>query len=286
MNRPGWTLVVLAAGLGRRFGGAKQLVSVGPAGELLSDYTLYDALAAGASRAVYVVTPGLEPELRRHHERWRDRIEIRYARQQSNNLPPGRAKPWGTTEAVLVTRDQVNGSCVVVNADDFYGPEAITAAATTLSARPPARHPAAAAIAFRLGETLSPSGPVSRAVLEVDAGGWLRTITERSDLTDASGLAPDQAVSMNCWAFGPRIFPLLQQDFSRFLATHGRSPIAECALPETIGRLISAGALRVQVVSAGRGWLGMTHRDDLSVVRAALAGLVDKGVYSSPLPGP
>jgi len=231
------------------------------------------------------VTPGLEPEIRRHHDRWRNRIEIRYARQQSANLPTGRSKPWGTTEAVLAARDQVDGSCVVVNADDFYGPEAITAATATLSVGPSDR-PAAAAIAFRLSETLSPSGAVSRALLEVDAAGWLQGITERSDLTEECGLAPDQAVSMNCWAFGPWIFPLLQQDFSRFLTTQGTSPTAECALPETIGRLISAGELGVQVVTAGRGWFGLTHGNDLPLVRSALASLVDRGFYPSPLPEP
>jgi hypothetical protein len=264
--------VVLAAGLGRRYGGFKQLVPLGPTGELLSDYTLFDAVKAGASRAVFVIRSELESALRRHHARWGDRIDIRYAEQHSKDLPAGRTKPWGTTEAVLATRAVVPGRFVALNADDYYGPEAIVAAAGALSRSESAGPPVVTSVSFRLQETLSPSGPVSRALLEIDQAGWLQQITEVHQARSDASLNQDQPVSMNCWAFPPEAFPLLQRDFSDFLSRESTSLTAECALPESIGRLLNRGLIRVRVLNRGRGWLGVTHPEDVPAVRQALSG--------------
>lgn len=253
MIPPGWTLVVLAAGVGRRFGGDKQLVPLGPAGELLSDYSVRDALRHGVTRAVFVIRPELEPEFRAHHTRWAGRIDIRYVHQN---------EPTGTTPAVLTAQASIEDRCVILNADDYYGPEAIAAAGAATGP---------AVVSYRLGDTLSASGGVTRAFLETDEPGWLRRITEVRDVTAGGPASSDQPVSMNCWALPLEVFPLLRKDLESFRRSHPAQ--AECALPETIGRLVARGELRVQVVPAGRQWIGVTHPSDVPVAQAALRQL-------------
>lgn len=274
--RRGWTLVVLAAGMGRRFGGDKQLAPLGPSGELLSDYTLYDAIEAGADRAVFVVRPDLEPALRAHHHGWGHRIEFRY---------PVQPRPVGTTDAVLQAGDEAPGWSVVVNADDFYGREAIIAAADWIRMADTRIGPAAGVIAFRLGETWSDRGGVSRALLETDAEGWLTSIVERRDLTPDSGLAPELPVSMNCWVLPPGTKGLLQEETEWFQGQPGGRAGHELPLPESMGRLVKRGRIRVKVVPAGRGWIGITHADDVPRARAALAARVARGEYPDRLLG-
>ena len=268
--------MVLAAGMGRRFGGDKQLAPLGPSGELLSDYTLHDAIEAGADRAVFVVRPDLESALRAHHQGWGHRIEFRY---------PVQPRPVGTTDAVLHAGDEVPGWSVVVNADDFYGREAISAAADWIRIGDTRIGPSAAAIAFRLGDTFSGRGEVSRALLETDAEGWLTSIVERRDLTPDSGLAPDLPVSMNCWVLPPGMKGLLQEETEWFRGQSGGPAGQELPLPESMGRLVQRGMLRVKVLPAGRGWIGITHADDVPRARAALAARVAGGEYPEPLLG-
>jgi CTP:molybdopterin cytidylyltransferase MocA len=258
--------VVLAAGMGRRFQGDKQLAPMGPTGELLSDYNLHDALAAGAGRAVFVVRPDLLAALQAHHARWRG-VELRYAVQ---------SRPLGTTDAVLTARPGMEGPLVVVNADDLYGREAFVAAAEAVRRRENA------VVSWRLVDTYSPAGGVSRALLEVDVAGWLTEITEGRDLTAAGPWPPGQPVSMNCWVFTAEALPLLGEDLAAFRA---RTPEAECPLPESVGRLVAAGRLRIRVLPAGRLWLGVTHPEDVPGVQRAIAGLIGEGRYPESLPG-
>lgn len=272
---PGWTLLVLAAGAGSRYGGIKQLEPFGPHGELLSDYTSRDAERSGATRAIFVINPAHEPAFRAHHARHRGSLAIGYVHQRLDQLPEGlvlpagRVKPWGTTHAVLCARQAVRGGFVIVNADDYYGPEAIAAAARFLSAGLPARPPALAAIAFPLAETLSPGGPVSRAILRTDAMNDLTGIEERHDVVDPS----EDWVSMNCWACPAEMFELLQPLFAEFMHLKGDSLSAECPLPESIGELVRRGLARVRVIRAGHGWLGVTHASDRAAVVERLRAL-------------
>lgn len=269
------TLVILAAGLGTRYGGDKQLDPIGPGGQLLSDYSLEDAIADGVGEIVVVIREELRAAFAAHHRRFEHRAQIRYVAQRLDDLPPHlahtreRTKPWGTTHALLTARDVVHGPCLVLNADDYYGPEAIRAAVAFLGTAGPLE---AANIAYPLAATLSPHGPVSRALLERDAEGWLVGITERHDLTadDAGRWPADAVVSMNCWPLGAGVLPLLSEEFSRFLAAHGDSPTAECPLPESLGALAEAGRIRIRVIPAGTGWIGVTHPADRTAAMARL----------------
>ena len=270
MTSEGWTLLVLAAGRGSRFGGPKQLEPLGPRGELLSDYAVRDARASGARRGVFVIAPEHDEAFRKHFAT--PGIPVTFVHQRLDHLPtgftppPGRTKPWGTTHAVLSARAAIDGPFVIVNADDFYGPEAFSAAARFLSASAPGRPPALAAIAFPLTETLSPNGPVSRAILETDPEDHLVRITERHDV-----IAPSDAwVSMNCWACPREVMDLLEPTFIDFLKEQRDAPGSEYAFPETIGRLAAAGLARVRVIRAGRGWLGVTHPHDRDFVKERL----------------
>lgn len=278
MTDPGWTLLVLAAGRGSRYGGIKQLEPFGPDGELLSDYTLHDAARAGATRAVFVINPDHEPDFKAHHARRRTTIDIAYAHQHIEDLPrgfavpPGRTKPWGTTHAVLAARALLSGPFTIVNADDYYGPEALAAAGRFLSGGStvrPSDIPTLAAIAFPLPETLSPNGPVSRAILQTDAENWLTRIEERHDVTAPTS----EWVSMNCWACPGETTALLEPQFVEFLEQHGDSLTAESPLPESLGGLVARHLARIRVIRAGHGWLGVTHASDRPLVIERLKGL-------------
>ncbi len=278
MSDPGWTLLVLAAGRGSRFGGPKQLEPLGPHGEILSDYALRDAVRAGANRVVFVIAAEHEALFRAHHARYQPTVDIVYAEQRVDDLPeeakvpPGRTKPWGTTHAVLAARRFIRSAFTIVNADDYYGPEALGSAGRFLTE---GRNDGLtdglhlASIAFPLTETLSPSGPVSRAILRSDAAHHLVTIEERHDVTDPS----DDWVSMNCWACPAETISLFEPRFAEFLERQGDSTSAECALPETIGALVSRGLASVRVIRAGRGWLGVTHASDRDFVKERLKAL-------------
>jgi hypothetical protein len=268
----------MAAGRGSRFGGPKQLEPLGPRGEFLSDYALRDAARAGADRAVFVIALEHEAAWRTHHAESQSQLSISYVHQRIDDLPggatvpEGRTKPWGTTHAVLAARDAIDGPFTIVNADDYYGPEALNAAGRFLSNGPTVRPSGAAAfaaIAFPLTETLSPNGPVSRAILRDDATHHLATIEERHDVHSPS----DEWVSMNCWACPAETMTLFGPLFADFLAHDGRSPSSECALPETIGALVDRGLARVRVIRAGHGWLGVTHASDRMFVSERLRAL-------------
>jgi NDP-sugar pyrophosphorylase family protein len=296
-------LVVMAAGMGARFGGLKQLVEVGPAGELLLDYAVHDAGRAGVTRLVFVV----RPEMREAFEaavaaRYAARAEVRIAEQRLDDVPAGfgpvppRGKPWGTGHAVLAVRMVVDAPFLVVNADDFYGPQGFSRLAGVLS-RPPAAWPTAwGLVAYRLGRTLSAHGAVARGVCEVDADGWLVDIVEHTEVqADPAGLAGrdrhgvrrrlagDEPVSMNLWGFRPNLFPWLEDRFARFLAARGADPQAEFYLPEAIAGMVHDGVARVRVVPTDEAWLGVTYPPDRDEVRRRLAALAAGGAYPVPL---
>lgn len=296
-------LVVMAAGVGSRFGGLKQLEPVGPAGEALLDFAVYDAWRAGVRRAVFVVRPELEAEFHeRLGARYACRLEVAYAHQRLDVLPAGvtvpagRSKPWGTGHAVLAAAGLVDAPFIVINADDFYGPEGFARLVDFLTAPVgdgPERY---AMVGYRLRYTLSAHGAVARGVCEVTADGRLVAILEpeRVTVTDQAIVAAGQAdmprrftgeepASMNLWGFRPSLFAHLEQRFARFAADRGDDPSAEFSLPGTVSALVREGIAEVRVLTTEWPWFGLTHRDDVPEVRRRLAELVARGDYPSPL---
>jgi hypothetical protein len=310
-------LVVLAAGMGSRFGGLKQIEPVGAHGEIVLDYAVHDALRAGFGRLVFVIRREIEADFRAVVEpRLAGRVPIDYVFQSIDDLPPpwtvppGRAKPWGTGHAVRACRDAIRGPFAVINADDIYGPPAFEILAGALAALETAageigsgevesgtvgnRH---VLVAFDLGRTLSPHGGVSRGVCAVDADGKLTGVVERSGIeAHAAGarypenggwrtLAADTPVSMNMWGFSPHLFEHLDQAFERFLRESGDDPAAEFQLPTVIDELVRGGTAEVHVLRTTAAWLGVTHPADRAAVAAGLRELVDAGLYPERLWG-
>ncbi|MEW5825833.1 MAG: NTP transferase domain-containing protein [Candidatus Bipolaricaulota bacterium] len=295
-------LVVLAAGLGSRFGGPKQVEPVGPSGETLLDYSIYDALSAGFSHIVFVVREEVEDVLRRRlGPALGGRCRRTFVRQRLDDVPVGidvpaaRSRPWGTGQAVLACRGALEGSFAVVNADDFYGADGFARVAAFLR---DGRGPAPwrnALVGYRLSSTLTESGTVSRGICAVNSSGDLESIVEchgvgrRADGAigyDDRGtwrpLEADAVASMNFWGLDASVLPLLERGFRRFLAT-GPGDHDEFRLPTAIGDLIDEGAVGVRVLQANAEWLGVTHRADLDGVRRRIGEKVAAGEYPSPL---
>ena len=295
------TLVLLAAGLGSRFGGLKQLAPLGPGGATLMDYSLYDAWRVGFRRAVFVIRPEITEAFEATiGSRYRSRLEVATAFQRLEDLPDGRlppagrTRPWGTTQAVLAAREAVGGPFAVLNADDFYGRPALGAVAAFLRRTPPdaQRH---AVVGYRMEQTASPAGGVNRALLRLAEDRTLTRIVETKDLVrtgdgftghvgdEAVAVQADAPVSMNLWAFFPGIFPILADGFSRFLSARGSEEKSESYLPEAIQEAIVAGRIRVEVLPAEGRWCGVTYAEDTGWVREVLASLTAAGDYPEAL---
>ncbi|MFN2315997.1 MAG: NDP-sugar synthase [Gemmatimonadales bacterium] len=262
------TLVILAAGFGRRFGGDKQLAPVGPEGQPLLWYALHDAALAGFTEAVLVIRDGLEAPLR--SQLGQAPLPIQFALQETRT-----PTPWGTGHALLAAAPLVTDPFMVINADDFYGRESYRVIAEFLS-RPPAwQIPEFALAAFPLGATLSRHGPVNRAVCQVDGDGYLRGLEEHPGLVRESLTLPlDTPVSMNCWGFTPALFPLLQ---ARFDEVRGADYKEEFMLPTEVGVLVRQGKARVRVLAAPGPWYGLTHPGDHEPLAAHISRLSGMG---------
>lgn len=286
-------LVVMAAGAGSRFGGLKQLEAVGPQGEKLLDYALYDAKRAGVERVVFVIRREFEQAFREqigaNYARWMD---VAYAFQELDLLPEwfpppeGRTKPWGTAHAILAAQAHVQAPFLAINADDFYGRSAF-ALLTEFLAHSDTAH---AMVAFRLANTLSDHGTVSRGLCEVGADQQLRTVVEHTGLERTEGGIRERSrdvcrftgrelVSMNFWGFQPSIFDPLQEGFGRFLATCGQDPKAEFFLPTVVDALIREGRAAVRVLETPDRWFGVTYREDKQAVVSRLQELIRAGEY-------
>jgi hypothetical protein len=294
----GLTLVVLAAGMGSRYGGLKQLEPIGPGGATLMDYALYDAHRAGFTDAVLVIRPETDDVFRRFvAERSRAFPRITLAHQRLDDVPAGltvpvsRTKPWGTAHAVLAAAGAVRTPLAVLNADDFYGESAIRAIAKFLAAADEPV-PEWALVGYRLKDTV-PAGEergVNRAVCRTDRAGRLTAIEEVLEIKprgkgfvgrNAAGtvaLGGDELVSMNLWALTPAVFDLLRNALGAFLRS-GRTQDAELLLPAVIGDAVARGLATVRVLEAGGTWLGVTHRADRAAVSDALKTLLAQGRY-------
>jgi hypothetical protein len=290
------SLVLLAAGVGRRYGGPKQLDPVGPGGATLVDYAAFDAREAGFEHVVLVVRSEIEEAVRAVATRGLARhLRVDYALQEAA-LPTGfrsparRAKPWGTGHAVVAAAPFLDGPFAVLNADDFYGAGTYRILADWLGRPPPASEHAR--VAFALRTTLSPAGPVNRGVCRVDGEGFLREVREvlkiEADGDGARFPAPDGAdvsvdgdtpVSLNFWGFSPEVLPAFEEAFEDFLAEHGSSTTAELFLPEVIQGLIDRKEARVRVLPGGGPWAGLTFPEDRPHLVAVLEERTSRGHY-------
>lgn len=297
-DRTSPVLVVLAAGMGSRYGGLKQLDPVGPNGATLMDYSVFDARRAGFRRVVFVIRPDMEEAFRPFvSARYGSTIEVATAHQRREDIPKGapnpaeRTKPWGTGQAVLAAEPHVDGPFAVINADDFYGRAAYDALAKFFLS---SRDDASALVGYRLTDTLSASGGVNRGVCKVSADGWLSGIEEMYEIKRGADrkltgrgslpLTDTTLVSMNFWGFTPSVFGLLRRGFAEFFRTADLLK-GEYLLPTEIDRAIHAGTTRVRVLDAGSRWFGMTYPADRPTVSAAIHRLVAEGAYPERLDG-
>jgi dTDP-glucose pyrophosphorylase len=289
------SLLVLAAGMGSRYGGLKQIDPIGPDGETIIDYSIYDALRAGFGKIVFVLRREIEYNFRQTiAARFDRRIAVEYVFQGLEDLPPGfsvpegRTKPWGTTQAVLAAADAIHEPFAVINADDFYGAESFRGLAAYLQSSSDDY----AMIGFVLRNTLSDFGAVARGICQVDAQGFLKSIVERTNIardgsqvisTDSKGaanpLSGDEIVSMNIWGFTPGIFRQLRLIFEEFLDENGSDLRAESYLPSAVNSLINSGQARVRVLPTSDSWFGVTYRQDRARVVESIARLVREGCY-------
>ncbi len=293
------TLLVMAAGMGSRYGGLKQIDPVGPGGEAVLDYSVYDGLRAGFSRVVFVIRRDIEKEFRRSiGDRFAGKLDVDYVFQDIDALPPGytvpqdRNKPWGTGHAVLVSEGRIDGPFAVINADDFYGADSFKSLADNFRKHENSSASEYAMIGFKLKDTLSPHGSVARAVCLLDADSYLERIEERTDIrmknggavcTDDMGgrveLTGDELVSMNIWGFQPDIFELLREKFSLFLQLEGMNPDAEFYIPAPLNALIEEGRARIKVLPGGGPWFGITYQEDKPAVLKGIRRLISEGSY-------
>lgn len=301
MNKP--TLVIMAAGMGSRFGGCKQITPVDEAGHVIMDYSIYDALQAGFGKIVCVIKPEMEADFRAViGDRIAKKADVAYAYQTIDRLPKGysvpegRVKPWGTAHAVLCAADEIEGDFAAINADDFYGRGAFRAAADFL--RGDHAENEHAMVGYLIENTLTENGYVSRGVCEGDSDGMLRVITERVHIEPRPGgaayieegegevfIPAGTRVSMNMWAFSHSILDEMRKRFITFLNTRAvENPTkAEYYLPSVPDALIREGKARVHLLETKERWYGVTYHEDLAAVQAAMARLRAQGVYPEKL---
>ena len=297
-------LVIMAAGLGSRFGGIKQLEPVGPSGEIIMDYSIYDAIEDGFNKVVFIIRKDLEKDFKEViGNRIESRIEVEYVFQEIDNLPQGftkpaeRTKPWGTGQAVLSCIDVIKEPFAVINADDYYGKDAFVKIHDYLvnSTKDSDKYDMCMA-GFVLGNTLSDNGTVTRGVCKVNDHGILIDIVETSGIkqegdkavaVDKAGnpIAIDinSAVSMNMWGFTPEFLQELETGFVDFLNKNGTELKSEYLLPEVVGKLIKEDKAEVHVLRTTDKWFGVTYKEDKQVVVESFQALVNKGVYPAKL---
>lgn len=294
------SLVILAAGLSRRYGSLKQLAAVGPRGESLLDYTLYDAVRAGFGHAVFVVSDGGRNEVKRHVQRLTgDAMKCTFVVQRLTDLPGGftapadRVRPWGTGHALLAAQPVVDRPFVVLNADDFYGRGALEAMAAHLRSLGDTGANEFAMPTYRLDRTLASAGGVSRAICQVAPDGRLTGVQELLDVRRVAGtiqgrpalggkpltLSGDEQVSMNIWALTPAIFPLLRERLSDFIDTRSSDPEDEFYLSAAIDALIRAGSITVQAIPTQERAFGVTFAEDLGPCAQRVADLISLSEY-------
>ena len=296
------TLVILAAGMGSRYGGLKQIDGVGPSEEGIIEYSIYDAIRAGFGKVVFVIRKDIEAPFREKFDgKFKDQIEVAYAFQGMDSYVPDgvdpakREKPWGTSHAMLVAKEVTHEPFAVINADDYYGVEAFQKMASFLVAE--ADPETFAMVGYVLHRTLSDHGTVNRGVTVVAEDYLLRDVNERLKIQRGDDtkvtylgedghryeLADDAVVSMNFWGFHPSIFDRLEKGFTEFAQDNVGNPKAEYLIPELVDGMIKDGTARVKVLVSEDKWYGVTYQEDKPKVQEAFAMLVAENTYPSPL---
>lgn len=280
------TLVVMAAGMGSRFGGLKQMEPIGPNGEVLLDFSVYDAKKAGFNKVVFIIKEEIEKDFKEIvGKKVEQVIDVEYVMQDVSILPEGRKKPFGTTHAILCCKDVVKEPFAVINADDYYGSNAFIDIQKHLQS---AKGFDFCMVSYDLEKTLSDNGTVARGCCELE-NGYLKNIVERTKInskaqyTENDGktwiqMPEDQKVSMNLWGFTPDIFPELETEFDNFLKTADLSK-DECLIPMLVDKLIKSGKATVKSYSSKDKWYGITYKEDKADVQAAIKRLCDEGLY-------
>ncbi len=299
------TLFILAAGMGSRYGGLKQLDGVGPSGETIMDYSIYDAIRAGFGKVVFVIRKDFETDFREKILcKYESHIPVEIVFQSVDALPEGftapaeRVKPWGTNHAVLMGKEVINGPFAVINADDYYGRDSFEVLAKELAEKE-GKKGEYSMVAYNVGNTLSESGSVSRGVCSTDSQGFLTGVVERTAIeraqngeiqfTDENGkrqtLAEDTPVSMNMLGFTPDYFDHSEKIFIEFLKTQLNNPTAEYYIPSAVNQLIKEKKATLKLLTTTANWFGVTYPDDRPTVVQKLKQLLDNGQYPSPLFG-
>ena len=296
------TLFILAAGMGSRYGGLKQLDGLGPNGETIMDYSVFDAMRAGFGKVVFVIRKDFEDDFRKVVlSKYADHVPCEVCFQGIDNLPEGftrnpeRTKPWGTNHAVLMGKDIINEPFAVINADDFYGRDGFAVLGRAL-ADMAGKENDYCMVGYRVGNTLSESGTVNRGVCTTDTDDYLTTVVERTGIGidnqkivffDENKLPheldPLAHVSMNMWGFTPDYFRHSEEYFINFLKEHGHEMKSEFYIPTMVNYLINNGTAKVKVLDTTSSWFGVTYAEDRPDVVAKLQSLVDAGEYPTPL---
>ena len=284
------TLLIMAAGMGSRYGGLKQLDSVGPNSETIIDYSVYDAIRAGFNKVVFIIRREFEKEFKSQiTNKYEGSIQVEFAFQELNNLPdgfecpPDRQKPWGTGHAILSAADLIQEPFVVINGDDFYGLESYQIVSDYYKNE----GDMFTMVAYELGNTLSEFGGVTRGLCTLE-NDLLSTVIETSNLERSeSGVSSDrnieldgsEPVSMNVWGFTPDLFPYLKSMFNDFLKLEGKELKSEFFIPSVVNNLINSNIKVVKVLKTGSSWFGVTYKEDKPHVVNKIKSLVDNDVY-------
>lgn len=296
------TLLILAAGMGSRYGGLKQLDGVGPNGETIMDYSVYDAIRAGFGKIVFVIRKHFRADFEANVvSKYSDKIEVELVEQELDKLPAGftlnpeREKPWGTGHATLMAAEAITSPFAVINADDFYGAASFQALADFLKAQD-GQKGKFCMVGFNLNKTLSESGEVSRGICSTDANNYLTTVEEHHHVKDTNGtitgtgmdglektLDNSAYASMNMWGFTPDVFQRGEELFIDFLKENANEPKKEFYIPYIVNTTIQEGSATVKVLNTPDKWFGVTYKEDRPMVVNKLKELSEQGIYPSPL---
>lgn len=294
------TLLILAAGMGSRYGGLKQMDPIGPSGEAIMDYSIYDAKRAGFGKIVFVIRPDIESDFKEMFlDKLNGHIDVDYVFQEKDmlpegfELPEGRQKPWGTAHAMLVAEEKIDTPFAVINADDYYGVESYKVMADFLTSGK--EDDIYSMVGFQLDKTLSEHGCVSRGICEKGEDGYLSEVIERTDIClkekeiyynegdEKFSLKGNEIVSMNFWGFYPNVFGHLNRYFIEFLDEKGDQPKSEFFIPLAATNLIDEGFAKFEVLESKASWFGVTYPQDRPFVVEAIQNKVKEGIYPEKL---
>ncbi len=291
-------LLIMAAGLGSRYGGLKQIDSFGPNGETIMDYAIYDAIQSGFGEVIFIIQENMINDLyEKFDHAFEGKIKISHVIQSSEiefgNSVISRKKPWGTAHAILSAKDVIHGPFAVINADDYYGPKAFRQMADFLSQSNDGSQ--YALVGYRLGNTLSESGHVARGICKSDNKNYLVSITEKTKIQrkgdqiinlendEKEFLLPETIVSMNCWAFMPSIFMHIESEFNQFLIECAQSDSAELYIPNVLNGLINNGVVNIRIIESIDSWFGVTYQNDKMRASVRIEEMISSDTYPQQL---